>query len=103
MLSRIRDKRSATSMTGGNAIRATTRSWGLGLPNAAVVQRFSKPIPRPLYAIAEIAAALATGDSVGPVMPGILSAVASELEGTQSTLWLRARDGLRRAWSVGGD
>jgi len=73
------------------------------LPNTAVAQRFSKPIPRSLYAIAEIAAALATGDSVGPVMPGILTAVASELEGTQSTLWLRARDGLRRAWSVGGD
>ncbi|HVX39417.1 MAG TPA: ATP-binding protein [Gemmatimonadaceae bacterium] len=65
--------------------------------------RLSKPIPRTLTAIAEIAAALATGDSVGAVMPGILGAVASELDGTQATLWLRGLDGLRRAWSVAGD
>src|SRR5262249_42260277 len=38
-----------------------------------------------------------------PVMPGILSSVASELETTQCSLWLRGMDGLRRAWSVGGD
>ena len=65
--------------------------------------RPSKPIPRTLTAIAEIAAVLATGDSVGAVMPGILTAVASELDGAQATLWLRGLDGLRRAWSVGGD
>jgi len=65
--------------------------------------RPSKTIPRTLNAIAEIAAVLATGDSVGPVMPGILTAVASELDGAQATLWLRGLDGLRRAWSVGGD
>jgi two-component system NtrC family sensor kinase len=46
---------------------------------------------------------LATGDSVSAVMPGILTAVASELDGSQATLWLRGLDGLRRAWSVGGD
>ncbi len=33
-------------------------------------------------------------------MPGILAAVASELDGAQATLWLRGLDGLRRAWSV---
>jgi two-component system, NtrC family, sensor kinase len=36
-------------------------------------------------------------------MPGILTAVASELDGTQATLWLHGLDGLRRAWSVAGD
>jgi two-component system NtrC family sensor kinase len=36
-------------------------------------------------------------------MPGILAAVASELDGAHATLWLRGLDGLRRAWSVGGD
>jgi len=46
---------------------------------------------------------LATGDSVGSVMPDILTAVASELDGAQATLWLRGLDGLRRAWSVAGD
>jgi len=65
--------------------------------------RLSKPIPRTLTAIAEIAAALATGDSIGAVMPGILAAVASELDGTQATLWLRGLDGLRRAWFVAAD
>jgi two-component system NtrC family sensor kinase len=63
----------------------------------------SRPIPRTLTALAEIAAALATGDSVGAVMPGILAAVASELDGSQATLWLRGIDGLRRAWSVASD
>ncbi|HMA23958.1 MAG TPA: hypothetical protein VKP00_08185, partial [Gemmatimonadaceae bacterium] len=65
--------------------------------------RPSKPIPRTLTAIAEIAAALATGDSVGAVMPGILTAVANELDGAQATLWLGGPDGLRRGWSVAGD
>ena len=65
--------------------------------------RVSKPIPRTLTAIAEIAAALATGDSVGAVMPGILAAVASELDGAKASLWLRGLDGLRRAWSVASD
>jgi len=36
-------------------------------------------------------------------MPGILTAVASELDGAQATLWLRGLDGLRRAWSVASD
>jgi two-component system NtrC family sensor kinase len=36
-------------------------------------------------------------------MPGILAAVASQLDGAQATLWLRGLDGLRRAWSVAGD
>src|SRR6185312_7003309 len=63
----------------------------------------TRPIPRTLTAIAEIAAALATGDSVSAVMPGILAAVANELNGLQATLWLRGLDGLRRAWSVAND
>ena len=63
----------------------------------------SRPIPRTLTAIAEIAAALATGDSVGAVMPGILAAVASELDGAHASLWLRGLDGLRRAWAVAND
>jgi two-component system, NtrC family, sensor kinase len=46
---------------------------------------------------------LATGDSVGGVMPGILAAVASELDGSQATLWLSGLDGLRRAWVVAND
>lgn len=53
--------------------------------------------------MAEIATAIATGDSVGAVVPGVLSAVASQLDGTQSSLWLRGLDGLRRAWSVAQD
>lgn len=36
-------------------------------------------------------------------MPGILAAVASELDGAQATLWLRGLDGLRRAWSAAND
>lgn len=36
-------------------------------------------------------------------MPGILAAVASELDGAKATLWLRGLDGLRRAWSVAND
>jgi hypothetical protein len=36
-------------------------------------------------------------------MPGILTAVASELDGAQATLWLHGLDGLRRAWSVASD
>ena len=65
--------------------------------------RSPRPIPRTLTAIAEIAAALATGDSVSAVMPGILAAVANELDGLHATLWLRGLDGLRRAWAVAND
>lgn len=36
-------------------------------------------------------------------MPGVLAAVASELDGAHATLWLRGLDGLRRAWSVASD
>lgn len=36
-------------------------------------------------------------------MPGILTAVANELDGAQATLWLGGPDGLRRGWSVAGD
>jgi two-component system NtrC family sensor kinase len=36
-------------------------------------------------------------------MPGVLAAVASELDGAQATLWLRGLDGLRRAWAVAAD
>ncbi len=71
--------------------------------SAPIRHRPSRPIPRTLTAIAEIAAALATGDSVGAVMPGVLAAVASELDGAQATLWLRGLDGLRRAWAVAAD
>jgi PAS domain S-box-containing protein len=70
---------------------------------APVRHRPSQPIPRTLTAFAEIAAALATGDSVGAVMPGVLAAAAGELDGSQATLWLRGIDGLRRAWSIGND
>ncbi|HEY9227714.1 MAG TPA: ATP-binding protein [Gemmatimonadaceae bacterium] len=36
-------------------------------------------------------------------MPGILAAVASELDGAKASLWLRGLDGLRRAWAVAND
>ena len=36
-------------------------------------------------------------------MPGILAAVAGQLDGAQATLWLRGLDGLRRAWAAAGD
>ena len=36
-------------------------------------------------------------------MPGILAAVASELDGAHASLWLRGVDGLRRAWAVAND
>jgi two-component system, NtrC family, sensor kinase len=65
--------------------------------------RSSKPVTRMLRAIAEIAAALASAESVNAAMPGVLSAIASEVDGAQATLWLRGLDGLRRAWSVAGD
>lgn len=67
------------------------------------VTRHSLPLPRSLTAIAEIAAALASGESVGGVIPGVLIALASELDGVQASLWLHGPDGLRRAWSVGED
>jgi two-component system NtrC family sensor kinase len=70
---------------------------------ASARHRLSQPLPRTLTAIAEIAAALATGDSVSAVMPGILGAIASELDGAHASLWLRGLDGLRRAWSVAND
>jgi two-component system, NtrC family, sensor kinase len=72
-------------------------------PSLPQSHRPSRPIARSLTAIAEIAAALATGDSVSAVMPGILAAVASELDGAHASLWLRGVDGLRRAWSVAND
>jgi two-component system NtrC family sensor kinase len=78
--------------------RASEASLSVSTP-----QRLSKPIPRKLTAIAEIAAALAAGDSVGAVMPGILTAIASELDGVKASLWLRGLDGLRRAWAVAND
>jgi two-component system NtrC family sensor kinase len=68
-----------------------------------VRHRSSRPIPRSLIALAEIGSTLAKNHSVGAVMPGILATVASELDGTQATCWLRGIDGLRRAWSVAGD
>jgi two-component system NtrC family sensor kinase len=36
-------------------------------------------------------------------MPGILTAVASELDGSEASLWLRALGRLRRAWTVAND
>jgi two-component system NtrC family sensor kinase len=66
-------------------------------------RRLSIPVPRTLTALAEIAAAIATGETVGDVVPGVLSSVAVQLDGTQATLWLRGLDGLRRAWSAGQD
>jgi hypothetical protein len=65
--------------------------------------RGPKPLPRSLAAIAEIAASLATGESVGAVMPGILAAVATALDGAHASLWLRGVDGLRRAWTTAND
>jgi two-component system NtrC family sensor kinase len=70
---------------------------------APAAQRLSKPLSRSLTAIAEIASALATGESGGAVIPGVLSTVATELDGIHATLWLRGVDGLRPAWTVGGD
>ncbi|MEO7086687.1 MAG: PAS domain-containing protein, partial [Gemmatimonadaceae bacterium] len=65
--------------------------------------RVSKAIPRTLTTIAEIAAALATRDTVGAVMPGILASVANELDGKHASLWLTGTGDLHRAWSVPGD
>jgi len=65
--------------------------------------RGPKTLPRSLAAIAEIAASLAAGESVGAVMPGILASVATELDGAHASLWLRGVDGLRRAWSTAND
>jgi hypothetical protein len=53
--------------------------------SVSTTRRLSKAVPRTLTAIAEIAAALAIGDSVGEVMPGILASVATELDGTQAS------------------
>jgi len=65
--------------------------------------RSAKPLPRSLSAIAEIAAALATGDSFAAVMPGVLASVASALNGAHASLWLSGVEGLRRAWTVAND
>ena len=72
-------------------------------PQAPLRSRASKTVTRSLTAIAEIAAALANGDSVGAEMPGVLATVASELDGAHASLWLRGVDGLRRAWNVASD
>ena len=64
--------------------------------------RSARSIPRTLTALADIAAALA-GDPVGDIVPAVLAAVASELDGTDGSLWLRDADGLRRAWATGAD
>jgi two-component system NtrC family sensor kinase len=64
--------------------------------------RPARSIPRTLTALADIAAALA-GDPVGDIVPAVLAAVASELDGTDGSLWLRDADGLRRAWATGAD
>jgi hypothetical protein len=58
--------------------------------SVSTTRRLAKPVPRTLTAIAEIAAALASGDSVGDVMPGILSDIATELDGTQATTRLES-------------
>jgi two-component system NtrC family sensor kinase len=59
--------------------------------------------PRTLTAIADVASALAHADTLGDVMPSLLTTVAAELDGSQSSVWLRGVDGLRRAWTAGDD
>jgi two-component system NtrC family sensor kinase len=56
-----------------------------------------------MKAIADVAATLAHADTLGDMMPGMLTTVAAELDGSQGSIWLRGVDGLRRAWSVGDD
>jgi PAS domain S-box-containing protein len=67
-----------------------------------------RPAPG-LAAIAEIASALATGESIAAVAPAVLAAVCTELRGAECALWLGTRDDkagtarsrLRRAWATG--
>src|SRR4030095_17183120 len=56
-----------------------------------------------MKAIADVAATLAHADTLGDMMPGMLTTVAAELDGSQGSVWLRGVDGLRRAWTVGDD
>ena len=72
-------------------------------PHAPLRPRASKPLVRSLTAIAEIAAALANGESVGGEMPGILATVAGELDCAHASLWLHGVEGLRRAWTFAED
>ena len=72
------------------------------MSDATTVFGFSAP-PRSLSAIADVASALAHADTLGDVMPSLLTTVATELDGSQGSIWLRGVDGLRRAWSAGDD
>jgi two-component system NtrC family sensor kinase len=73
------------------------------LSDATVVYGYTTQSPRTLTAIADVAAALAHADTLGDVMPSLLTTVAAELDGSQSSVWLRGVDGLRRAWTAGED
>ena len=84
------------------------------LPHRPSIVRPSRATPAPtttvrrsLNTVADVAAAVATGESVGAVVPGVLALLDAELRSDECALWLGARstDGseapLRRAWAVG--
>jgi two-component system NtrC family sensor kinase len=73
------------------------------LPDAPAAYGFTAPPSRSLTAIADVARALANAETLGDVMPSVLTTLATELDGSQGSLWLRGVDGLRRAWSAGDD
>lgn len=55
----------------------------------------------PITALAEIAAALASGEPLEEAVPRVLEAVRRVLDAEECVLWLYAPRGLVRAWDTG--
>jgi two-component system NtrC family sensor kinase len=61
------------------------------------------PIPAALASLGDIAARLASSETVSEVMPGVLEAVRLALHARECTLWLDTVNGLVRSYGVGED
>ena len=58
-------------------------------------------IPESLLTLSEVAASLATADSLDEVVPGILEHVCTAVGATECVVWVRQGGDLERAWSHG--
>lgn len=58
-------------------------------------------VPSSLLVLSEIAASLATGDSLDEVVPGVLELVCTALHAEECAVWVRHDGHLDRAWSHG--
>jgi two-component system NtrC family sensor kinase len=61
------------------------------------------PIPAALASLGDIAARLASSETVSEVLPGVLEAVRLALHAHECTLWLDTVNGLVRSYGVGDD